>query len=179
MDILRRNIPIKQFKLSELEEIWLDIVFKTNAYPGNTEFDIRKDFLDKLEYPELNPFARITLTGVTSSKLMDIVVGSNVGFYKRIIDTLADTVFYLEGLMMEASVRDLACVWGVGPKTSRIYHHRVRPPDDPIVQNTVILDQPRIHLMRTVGFFVPNRFDAQTYRQYELTYLHLFRTKTT
>lgn len=171
MDIRKANIPIKQFRISELEELWLMNCFELNRYCGNVDFDFRRDFLDKLGYPNDSPFKRIRNHGITSSIVSDALYSSNVGFYKRLYDTIIDTLFYLDGRLHEVSIKELEDIYGISPLYARRFQHRVRPPDDPIVTNTAILDKGSRNWLREQGYYVPNRMDWREYRRYEQTYL--------
>ncbi|MNK39753.1 hypothetical protein D3C87_583730 [compost metagenome] len=173
MDIRNLNTPIKQFRISELEEIWLTICFEINRYSGNVDFEFRRDFLDKLNYPNVSPFERIRTNGVTSAIVTDALYSSNIGFYRRLHDTIIDTIFYLDNRMHEVCIKELEDVYGVGPMHARMFHHRVRLSDDPIVAQTAILDKSTRGWMREQGFFVPSKMTRNEYRQYEQTYLIL------
>lgn len=171
MNIRTANIPIKQFRLSELEELWLMICFEINRYSGNHDFEFRRDFLDKLNFPDETPFQRIRANGVTSNIVTDALYSSNIGFYRRLHDTIIDTIFYLDNRMHEVSIKELEDIYGVGSLHARMYHHRVRPYEDPIVQQTAILNKANRNWLREQGFYVPNRMDWREYRQYEQTFL--------
>ncbi len=171
MSITTLNIPIKHFKESELEEIWLTMCSHVDSKPGYIAFDFRKEVLDKLSYPELPPFKRIRQIGVYSNEFTDIIYQSGICFPKTFLDLVADSVFYLADRLCEVSVRELEHVCGVGPYTSRRFHHWVRPRHDEIVCNTVLLSKHAKAFIRDQGFYVPKGYmDWREYRRYEQVY---------
>lgn len=173
MDIYNLNTPIKQFSISELQQIWLSICFDINRYSGNDDFDFYRDFMFRLEFRNELPFDRIRWTGITSAKFTDLLVTTNIGFYSRLTDTISDTIFYLNDRMQEVSINELETIYGVGPIHARKFHHSVRQPDDPIVANTAILDKPTRNWIREQGFYLPSNMNRFKYREYEKTYLIL------
>lgn len=171
MNLIRLNHPIKQFRMSELEEIWLRVCFHSNMPSGNIDFNFDSDFMNRLKYPELNPFDRINKIGITSREFSEIMATSGVGFHNKLTRTISDSVFFLSKRMDEVSVWDLETLSYSGPLMARMFHHWVRPTGDPIRDGTALLNKRARNWMRREGFYLPRHLDRHTYRQYEQTYI--------
>lgn len=173
MDIIDQKIEITRYPKRALEEQFIQMLFRINRRQFMPLAGV--DFLDLLPGRNEDPFNQLRHIGVHNNQVVDIIYSLDLFFPKRLLDSITDAIFYINNDIQWISISETEAIYGISPFMARWFHHNARHEECPVRSETALLTGFVKEWLRDQGFYVPERMSSIEYRQYEQTFLHVYR----